>query len=158
MLKSRNVEVKVHAQQQWHRLEEWAVIPEKTRGSLIKSYANSSLSVVSQKGEANNISCRKTSSSGASRQILLLLQIQRDLSYQRFSSTAASEQGLRLPGRHFYPVGINRCYKSRQSAWGQSKTDAAPSQITQSDENPGACSSNCPSAPVSRTTQEPLTL
>lgn len=86
MLKSRNVEVKVHAQQQWHRLEEWAVIPEKTRGSLIKSYANSSLSVVSQKGEANNISCRNTSSSGASWQIFLLLQIQRDLSYQRHSS------------------------------------------------------------------------
>lgn len=57
MLKSRNVEVKVHAQRQWHRSEEWAAIPEETCGSLIKSYANGLLSALSQKGEANNISC-----------------------------------------------------------------------------------------------------
>lgn len=61
----------------------WRSGREETRGSLIKRYANSLLSVVSQKGEANNISIRKTSSSDASWLILSLLQI---LSFQPFSS------------------------------------------------------------------------
>lgn len=70
--------------------------------------------------------------------------------YYLFNPSAASEQDLRSPGRHLYPDGINRCYKSRQSGRGQSKTDAAPSQ---SDERPGSCSSNWPSAPNSHTTR-----